>query len=255
MKIKVLGCHGGELPRHRTTCFLIDRKLTIDGGAITAALELDDILAIDDIFLTHSHFDHVKDVPLMTDLLVGKREKPVVVHGPAETMEAMDKDVFNNRMWPDFRTIPSPEKPVIAFDPIPVHEPVLCQGLRFRAVPVHHPVYSVGYIVEGREGAVAFSGDTGPTEELWRAINATPNVKAVFLEVSFPTTMQWLADVSGHLTPKTVMSELAKLDRRGAKIYLYHLKPSVIDELKAEIKALRKDYLHVCELDEVYNIR
>ena len=255
MKIKVLGCHGGELPRHRTTCFLIDRKLTIDGGAITAALELDDILAIDDIFLTHSHFDHVKDVPLMTDLLVGRREKPVVVHGPAETMEAMDKDVFNNRTWPDFRVIPTPEKPVIAFDSIPVYEPVTCQGLRIRAVPVHHPVYSVGYIVEGREGAVAFSGDTGPTEELWRAINTTPDLKAVFLEVSFPSTLQWLADVSGHLTPRTVMSELAKLDRRGARIYLYHLKPAVIDEVKAEIKALRKDYLHVCELDEVYSIR
>ena len=255
MKIKVLGCHGGELPRHRTTCFLIDRKLTIDGGAITAALELDDILAIDDIFLTHSHFDHVKDVPLMTDLLAGKREKPVVVHGPAETMEAMDKDVFNNRTWPDFRVIPTPEKPVIAFDSIPVYEPVTCQGLRIRAVPVHHPVYSVGYIVEGREGAVAFSGDTGPTEELWRAINTTPDLKAVFLEVSFPSTLQWLADVSGHLTPRTVMSELAKLDRRGAKIYLYHLKPAVIDEVKAEIKALRKEYLHVCELDEVYSIR
>ena len=255
MKIRVLGCHGGELPRHRTTCFLIDRKLTIDGGAITAALELDEILEIDDIFLTHSHFDHVKDVPLMTDLLVGKREKPVIVHGPAETMEAMDKDVFNNRTWPDFRVIPTPEKPVIAFDSIPVYEPVTCQGLRIRAVPVHHPVYSVGYIVEARGGAVAFSGDTGPTEELWRVINTTPDLKAVFLEVSFPSTLQWLADVSGHLTPRTVMSELAKLDRRGAKIYLYHLKPAVIDEVKAEIKALRKEYLHVCELDEVYSIR
>jgi ribonuclease BN (tRNA processing enzyme) len=255
MKIKVLGCHGGELPRHRTTCFLIDERLTIDGGAITAALELEEIVKIDDIFLTHSHFDHVKDVPMMTDLLVGKREKPVIVHGPAETMEAMDKDVFNNRVWPDFRVIPSKEKPVLAFDTIPVRKAVVCQGLRIRAIPVHHPVYSVGYIIEGRNGAVAFSGDTGPTEELWKAINATANVKAVFVELSFPNTMQWLADVSGHLTPKTVMGELAKLDRRGAKIYLYHLKPAVIDEVKAEIKSLRKDFLHVCELDEVYTIQ
>jgi ribonuclease BN (tRNA processing enzyme) len=255
MRIKVLGCHGGELPRYRTTCFLIDRKLTIDGGAITAALGLEDILQIDDIFLTHSHFDHVKDVPMMTDLLVGKREKPVVVHGPAQTMEAMDKDVFNNRVWPDFRAIPNKANPVIAFDSIPVREPVLCQGLRIRAIPVHHPVFSVGYILEGRDGAVAFSGDTGPTEELWRAINATPNLKAVFVELSFPNSMQWLADVSGHLTPKTVMSELGKLDRRGARVYLYHLKPAVIDEVKAEVKALRKEFLHVCELDEVYNIQ
>jgi ribonuclease BN (tRNA processing enzyme) len=255
MKIKVLGCHGGELPRHRTTCFLLDERLTIDGGAITSALELPEILRIDDIFLTHSHFDHVKDVPMMTDLLVGKREKPVVVHGPAETMYAMDKDVFNNRVWPDFRSIPTRENPVIAFETIPVRKPVTCQGLRIRAIPVHHPVYSVGYIIEGRHGAIAFSGDTGPTEELWRAISATPDLKAVFLELSFPSSMQWLADVSGHLTPTTAMAELAKLDRRGARIYLYHLKPAVIEEVKAEVRALNHNYLHVCELDEVYDIQ
>ncbi len=51
------------------------------------------------------------------------------------------------------------------------------------------------------------------------------------------------------------MSELSKLDRRGAKVYLYHLKPAVIDEVKAEVKALRKDFLHICELDEVYTIQ
>ena len=51
------------------------------------------------------------------------------------------------------------------------------------------------------------------------------------------------------------MGELGKLDRRGAKIYLYHLKPAVIDEVKAEVRALKKDFLHVCELDEVYNIQ
>jgi ribonuclease BN (tRNA processing enzyme) len=254
LKIRVLGCHGGELPKHRTTCFLLDGKLCIDGGAITGALELEEILKIDDIFLTHSHFDHMKDVPLMTDLLVGNRSNPVILHGPAETIEAMDKDVFNNRVWPDFRVIPSKEKPVLAFETMPIHTPVLCQGLKLRAIPVHHPVYSVGYIIEGKHGAIAFSGDTGPTEELWRAINATPDLKAVFLELSFPSTMQWLADISGHLTPTTVMGELAKLDRRGAKIYLYHLKPAVIDEVKAEVRALNLDFLHVCELDEVYTI-
>lgn len=254
MKIRVLGCHGGSLHGFRTTAFLIDGKLTIDGGSICDALELEDIYKIDDVFLSHAHFDHIKDVPLMTDLLVGKRQKPLVVHGPAETMQAMDKDIFNNRVWPDFRVIPTKEKPVLAFEVMPIHKPVTCQGYKIRAIPVHHPVYSVGYIIEGKNGAIAFSGDTGPTDELWRAINATPNLKAVFLELSFPNTMQWLADISGHLTPKTVMSELAKLDRRGAKIYLYHLKPAVIDEVKAEVRALKKDFLHVCELDEVYTI-
>jgi len=175
-----------------------------------------------------------------------------VVHGPAETMRTMDKDVFNNRVWPDFRVIPTPENPVLAFQEMPIRQPVSCQGYRIRAIPVRHPVYSVGYIFESKSGAVAFSGDTGPTDELWRAINATPDLRAVFLEVSFPSHMQWLADVSGHLTPRTVISELEKLDRRGARVYLYHLKPSVIDEVKKEIAALRRDYLQICELDDVY---
>jgi len=82
--------------------------------------------------------------------------------------------------------------------------------------------------------------------------NATPNLKGLFLEVSFPSHMQWLADVSGHLTPRTVVTELEKLDRRGARVYLYHLKPSFIDEVKQEIAALRRDYLQICELDDVY---
>jgi cAMP phosphodiesterase len=205
----VLGCHGGELRKHRTTCFLLDGKLCVDAGAITAALDLPEILAIDDIFLTHSHFDHVKDVPLMSDLLVGGRKSPVVVHGPLETMEAMSTDVFNNRVWPDFRVIPSAENPVIAFDVIPVNQRIAVKDYRITAIPVQHPVYSVG-------------------------------------------SLQWRADLSGHLTPSTVMSELRKLDRRGARIYLYHLKPTVIAEVKKEVAALGQDYLTICELDDEY---
>lgn len=252
MKIRVLGCHGGELPQHRTTCFLIDGKLCVDGGSITSVLELDEILQLDDILLTHSHFDHVKDIPLMTDLLVGRRKTPVMVRGTDETLKCLGDDVFNNRLWPDFRVIPSKEKPVIAFEPVPINTKFKVQGLEITAIPVNHPVYSVGYILETAKGSIAFSGDTGPTVDLWKAINATPDIRAVFVELSFPNSMQWLADLSGHLTPNTLMTELEKLDRRGARIYLYHLKPSVSGEVKKEIAALGKDYLQVCELDDVY---
>src|SRR5258708_10725972 len=144
----------------------------------------------------------------MAELLLGKRENPVILQGPAETMEAMDRDVFNNRVWPDFRVIPTKENPVIAFEVMPVHTPVTCQGLKIRAVPVHHPVYSVGYILEGRFGAIAFSGDTGPTDELWRALNATPNLKAAFPHLSFPTPIQRLAHLSGPPTPQPVLGQL-----------------------------------------------
>ena len=35
MKLSVLGCHGGELPRCRSTCFLVDGSLAIDAGSLT----------------------------------------------------------------------------------------------------------------------------------------------------------------------------------------------------------------------------
>ena len=67
MKLRILGCSGGELPRHRTTCFLLDGVMAIDAGALTASLPLEDLVRVDDIILPHSPFDHVKDVPLLAD--------------------------------------------------------------------------------------------------------------------------------------------------------------------------------------------
>jgi ribonuclease BN (tRNA processing enzyme) len=252
MNVRVLGCHGGELPGHRTTCFLIDRKLTVDGGAMCQALQLEELLAIDDILLTHSHFDHIKDVPLLTDYLVGERKVPLVLHGPPETMQAMASDVFNNRTWPDFREIPTKEKPVLAMKEIELYKPFEVQGFKVRGVPVKHPVQSVGYLLEKEGTTIAFSGDTGPTDELWQFINGAKNVKAVFCELSFPNRLQRLADLSGHFTPQSLMKDLQKLDRRGARVFLYHLKPAFVAELKAEIAALGCDWLQVCELDDSY---
>ena len=102
MKLRVLGCHGGELPKHKTTCFLVDGVLSLDAGALTASLSLDELCEVDDILLTHSHFDHVKDLPLLSDLLVGKRDRPVRVHGSQECIKALRENMFNNALWPDF---------------------------------------------------------------------------------------------------------------------------------------------------------
>jgi cAMP phosphodiesterase len=252
MNVRVLGCHGGELKGCRTTCFLIDGKMTIDGGSMCEALTLKELVAIDDVVLTHSHWDHIRDVPLLTDLLVGARQTPVTIHGPQETLDAMADDVFNNRTWPDFREIPTKEAPVIKLQPVSTEAHFNVGDYRLRAVPVNHPVASVGYVIEKGKKAIAFSGDTGPTVEFWKAVNATPNVQAVFCELSFPNKLQWLADLSGHFTPQSLVAELKKLDRRGAKVFLYHLKPAFLAELKAEVAALKLDFLHVCELDESY---
>ena len=239
MKVRILGCAGGELPRHRTTCFLVDGVMAIDAGALTGTLPLEDLLRVDDILLTHSHFDHVKDVPLLADLLVGRRPTPVRVHASRECARTLRHNVFNGRLWPDFTRIPSRGQPVVSIEPFEPGRPFRVGRYQVRPVPVCHPVESVGFLVSDGSSAIAVSGDTGPTSRFWRAVNRRRDLKALLVEMSFPNSLQGLADVSGHLTPNTLASELSKLQRDGYPVYLYHLKPAYTAELKRDLAALR----------------
>jgi cAMP phosphodiesterase len=238
MKLRVLGCSGGELPRHRTTCFLVDRKLAIDAGALTASLPLAELLELDDIVLTHSHFDHVKDVPLLSDLLVGRRKTPVRVHASTACARTLRESVFNDELWPDFTRIPDAKRPVLELRPFDPRRPFQVGRYTFHPVPVSHPVDSVGFVVSDGRTSFAVSGDTGPTVRFWKRVNAEPRLRALLVETSYPTRLQTLADVSGHLTPNTLVNELAKVERNGFPVLLYHLKPAYLAELKRELSAL-----------------
>jgi cAMP phosphodiesterase len=245
VRLRVLGCSGGELPRHRTTCFLVDGKLAIDAGALTASLSLEELLEVDDIVLTHSHFDHVKDVPLLSDLLVGRRETPVRVHASTACARTLRESVFNDELWPDFTKIPDLAQPVIEILPFEPTRAFKVGKYTIAPVPVDHPVESVGFVISDGKGAIAISGDTGPTSRFWKKVNAQPRLRALLVELSFPNALQGLADVSGHLTPRTLAGELAKLERNGCPILLYHLKPAHVAELKREPGDLALPNVHV----------
>lgn len=251
MRLTVLGCHGGQLPGCRTTCFLLDGRVTVDAGALTSTLPLEELLSLEDVFLTHSHFDHVKDVPLLVDLSVGRRSQPLRVHGPKGCIDTLSDSLFNDRLWPDFTRIPSTEAPVISLHPLTSYHPVKAGELTFLPVPVSHPVDSVGYLIEKAGRSIAFSGDTGPTTELWEEVNRRKGLKAVFLEVSFPNRMAGLAEVSGHHTPATLALELEKL-HADVPVFLYHLKPAFLDELRQELEALRNPLLRILELGDTF---
>lgn len=243
--MRVLGCSGGELPRHRTTCFLVDGRLAIDAGALTASLPLDELLKVDDIVLTHSHFDHVKDVPLLADLVVGRRKRPVRIHASRACARTLRESVFNDELWPDFTKIPTLHTPVIEIVPFDPEKPFKAGRYTVSPVPVHHPVESVGFVLSDGKSAIGVSGDTGPTGRFWTRINAEKRLKALLVELSFPNELQWLADVSGHLTPRTLEAELSKLSRNGFPVLLYHLKPAYVAELKRELARLGLPHVRV----------
>jgi ribonuclease BN (tRNA processing enzyme) len=252
MRLRVLGCSGGELPRHRTTCFLVDGRLAIDAGALTASLSMEELLAVDDIVLTHSHFDHVKDVPLLADLLVGRRRRPLRVHASTACARTLRESVFNDELWPDFTRIPDARRPVLEIRPFHPERSFRVGRYTVRPVPVEHPVESVGLLVSDGRAVIAVSGDTGPTDRFWQRVNAEKRLRALLVELSFPSHLQRLADVSGHLTPRTLAAELAKVERNGFPVLLYHLKPAYLAELRREVLGLALPGVRILRVGDTF---
>ena len=256
MRLRVLGCHGGESPTHRTTSFLIDDNILLDAGAVSRGLSVGEQKAIDAVFISHSHLDHIRDLALLSDNVIGQRRSPVEVYATEPTASALEKHFFNNIIWPDFTKIPNPadpeRRPTVRINRIRPFEETTVGELRFRTVPVNHPVDCQAYFVSGPTGTLVYSGDTGPTETLWDEINRVDDLRAFIYEVSFPNDMPALAEVSGHLTPLMMAEELRKFrPLTRAPILLYHLKPTFFDVLKREIEALGDARLQILKpMDE-----
>ncbi len=86
---------------------------------------------------------------------------------------------------------------------------------------------------------------------LWKRANATPNLKAVFLEASFPEALADLAHKSMHLTPAQFAREVRKLNSNPAVIAV-HLKSRFSSEVIRELQALNIPNLEIGRFDQPY---
>ena len=124
--------------------------------------------------------------------------------------------------------------------------------LKFQPVPVRHPVESVGFVVSSGRSAFGISGDTGPTTAFWKLVNQSAGLKALLVELSFPNELQRLADLSGHLTPRSLARELSKLERGDLPILLYHLKPAYVPQLRREVAALGLPHVRILKVGDTF---
>jgi ribonuclease BN (tRNA processing enzyme) len=244
VRIRVLGAHGGSTPRHRQTSFLVDDALCMDAGAVTDALSLGEQERVRAVLVTHSHMDHVASLPFLVENVFGRTQDPLEVLAPEDVLDSLRTHLFNNALWPDFSRIPGQSGPSVTFRAVPVGVPFSADGLTATAVRVSHIVPTYGYVVADSRAAVVFSGDTGPTEEIWAVARRVPNLRAMFVECSFPNDLQRIADVSCHLTPRTLRGEMAKFPD-DVPVFLYHMKPPALDRLTAEIAALCEPRLRI----------
>jgi cAMP phosphodiesterase len=240
MDLRIVGCHGGETPHHRTSAFVVDDRLAIDAGSLTSGLELDAQCRLEACVVSHAHLDHIRDLATIADNRCQNACPPLVVAATKTTIKILKKHFFNNLLWPDFAAIPSVEKPTIRFLELSPEKRTKVSRYDVRAVLVSHTIESAGFVIEGPDGAIAYSGDTGPTERIWELLDEQKDLRAMLMEVSFPNREQRLATVSGHHTPKTLGLEMKKYRApKDLPTLLYHIKPSFQAEVEKECAALK----------------
>ena len=243
MPIRVLGCSGSIAAGCRTTAFLLDDDILIDAGTGVGDLTLDELARIDHILLSHSHLDHVLGMPLLADSVMRCRSAerpPITVHALPATLEALRRHVFNGVIWPDFSRLPSPQHPVLRFEPIAVGQQLSLGAHRLEVLPAEHTVPAVGFALsvagDDASGAWVYSGDTGPNPALWQRL-AQMRVATLVIETAFGDDDIELARISRHLSPALLGAELAQFTQ-PADVYITHVKPGEMEAAMAQIGRL-----------------
>jgi cAMP phosphodiesterase len=254
LKVRLLpSAAGRESQLQALTSFLVNDRLAIDAGSLGFALKPEEMGRVRYVVITHAHSDHTASLPIYVAEAYTLLDGPVVIYGLETVVEAIKEHVFNDQIWPDFRKImlPGTDQPTIEFRILVPGETVEITGLRVTPVPVNHVVPNVGLIVEDDDAAVVFTSDTYCTDALWAAAKGRPHLRAVFVDVSFPNELGWLAEASKHLTPELLAADLKKLNR-DVEVYAVHIKPTNRLEVIRQLGELEIPKIGVGEIDRVY---
>ncbi|HUP47298.1 MAG TPA: 3',5'-cyclic-nucleotide phosphodiesterase [Thermoanaerobaculia bacterium] len=240
MRLKVLGAYGASDAEHNLTGYLIDDWFAVDAGTLTSKLTFAQQVRVQAVFITHSHADHIRDLPHLIHNRFAQNAGPLTLFAARDVMDLLSQHLFNGVVWPDFSGITNPltGKAVVHYRALTPGKRITFGEVALTAVRVDHQIPACGVILEMGGQAITFTGDTGPTREIWKRTNKTENVVAVVTEASFPNDQQALAEETAHLTPETFGEELKKITV-DAPIYASHRKIPFDRDIESQIKNLR----------------
>ncbi|MFW9906737.1 MAG: MBL fold metallo-hydrolase [Candidatus Thorarchaeota archaeon] len=172
---------------------------------------------IDLIIISHFHGDHFSGIPfiLLEATLQQHRTKPLLIIGPPN-IENRINDLYSVL----YETIANQEYPFPCkfqeITPLTLHE---VNGLKISAFKMLHTPEAQGYRIETDNSSIAYSGDTGWTEELLPLVKDT---QLAIVECNFYDTKLEI-----HLNYQQIL----RLKSLTSKLALIHLGIEVIDKV------------------------
>lgn len=235
--------------------YIINDSIVIDAGSIGFFKSAQDQARIKHVLITHTHIDHIASLPILVENAYEGSRDCVTVYGSEVVLDCLQRDVFNDRVWPDFIRLSKNEMnnaPFLKLVTLEPGRPIVLEGLTFTPVPVDHLVPTLGFLIEDGTSTVIIASDTGPTEEIWRRANAMPNLKGVFLEACFPDAMDWLAKASKHHTPASFAAEVRKL-QKPVPFIVVHIKARFREQVIRELEANHLPTLEIGQFGSPYH--
>ena len=236
--IKILGAYGTKAENKETTSIYLNQNNVIDAGNLVKPLNVASS-DIENLWLTHSHLDHISDIASVLDNYYPFRRKTLNIIALPKTIKTLKEHFLNDEIWPDFTKIPlyKSEKMSVKYTELEVGKSYdIGEDESVKVFLTDHTVASCGYIYTKKGKSIAITSDTYSLKSVQDSIENDSSISALVVECSFASSMKELAKASKHLTPCLLFEELAKFKRTDIKIYINHIKPNFQTKIIEEIE-------------------
>ncbi len=220
MKLILLGTTGYHPnDRRHTPCLMIPEcGIMLDAG--TAMYRAGRYLQTPrlDIFLTHAHLDHVVGLTYLFSILREHPLEQVVVHGAADKLEAIDRHVFAELLFP--KKPPYESRALTGEVPLP-------RGGRLTHFPLEHRGGSIGFRLDWPDRSMAYVTDTSAKADA-DYVEKIRGVDLLVHECYFSDSNADWAQETGH-SHTTPVAEVARA-AEVSQLVLVHLNPLCTDD-------------------------
>jgi phosphoribosyl 1,2-cyclic phosphodiesterase len=185
-------------------------------GSLSSSLSPEEQGRIGAVLLTHRHFDHIRDIPSLA-LMTLSDPRQIELYSLKETLDGIHDHLLDGDVYPDFTKKLTDAPPKYKLHPVRPRHWFRALGYEVKPIPQPHPVPVVGYIVRSESGGcIAYTGDTGGELLPFFQDEAAPEV--LFVDVTFPSHLENLAKLTGHLTPKLLKEQLQQVLKARLKL-------------------------------------
>ena len=240
MHVRLTGAHNAESADTRLAGVVIDGRIALDAGSLTRSLSIEELRALRHVFVTHRHYDHIRDLPALAYAtpLAGTLH----IYGLRDALDTLAAHLMNNVVYSAYQERTAADgTPRAQFHPLELNAPIHVDDVTVTPYAANHTAPAVGFLVSGNGASVYYTGDTTPGFSE-RLATVPPNV--LITEVTYSNAGADDATRNDHMTPAMLRGEIERIVAASEwipRVVVVHRNPAHEQQIAQEIAALIDD--------------